>query len=354
MEGEQLLLAEYKRFAESFWKNEEIGEKRVTFIITLVTAILTALVSLLTSQHKDLQAYRQTIAIGVLAGLFVLGLVTLLRMLQRDRVTNEYKNCMDYIRERFRHAVPDLAEYELPFQRSWIWWARGGLAEMVAAINALVIACLVAVRCWSDSAWGMVLGAFVLVFAAQGGLITLSKWKREPRSQRFRGGAGAVILDGNGKVLALKRIGIRDGWQLPQGGLNVGEKPYAAVIREIREETGIKASDLKLLSNECYLSVYELPPEYRSEKTGRGQVHYWFVFCFMGDENAISLEPKNGRCTILRRLLRCLGVAPIKKEFQDWKWIRLEDLLAEAVGFRQPVYQGLAKHFARYLSGAGQ
>ncbi len=146
--------------------------------------------------------------------------------------------------------------------------------------------------------------------------------------QTFRAGVGAIILNQSGKVLALERKDIPGAWQLPQGGLE-DESPLEAVKREIHEETGIAASDLELLSNEPRLLAYELPPEARSQKTGRGQVQYWFLFQFRGQEEAITLGEK--------------------KEFRDWRWMSMDRLVREVVSFKQPVYQELAEYIEPYL-----
>ena len=73
----------------------------------------------------------------------------------------------------------------------------------------------------------------------------------------------------------------------------------------------------------------ELPPEARSKKTGRGQVQYWFLFRFTGQEETITLGDK--------------------KEFNAWKWTSMKKLAEKVVSFKQPVYQALAKGFKSYL-----
>jgi putative (di)nucleoside polyphosphate hydrolase len=153
--------------------------------------------------------------------------------------------------------------------------------------------------------------------------------KKTSRTQTFRAGAGAVILNKSGKVLGLERKDIFGAWQLPQGGLDEGESPLEAVKREIREETGIKAKDLKLLSAASQLLAYELPPEVRSKKTGRGQVQYWFLFRFTGQDEAITLGDK--------------------KEFRTWKWMSMSKLASKVVSFKQPVYRALVEDFKPYL-----
>jgi putative (di)nucleoside polyphosphate hydrolase len=153
-------------------------------------------------------------------------------------------------------------------------------------------------------------------------------------AEYFRAGAGAVIIDGRGLVLALERAGMSGAWQFPQGGLKKGEDPLEAAYREIAEETGITTNNLELLATAPELLAYELPPEARSEKTGRGQVQYWFLFRFLGEESAINVE-RGG-------------------EFNSWQWLPLAELIQKTVDFRRPVYRRLGELFAGYLDRQGR
>ena len=101
------LLAEYAHFADSFWRNEEVGEKRVTFLITLVTACGGALVAFHTKMQNLNQGqadFLEELTWFALAALLLLGLSTLKRILKRNKVTDEYKLAMDAVRSRFRDA----------------------------------------------------------------------------------------------------------------------------------------------------------------------------------------------------------------------------------------------------------
>lgn len=147
--------------------------------------------------------------------------------------------------------------------------------------------------------------------------------------QTFRAGVGAVILNNNGEVLGLERRDYPGQWQLPQGGLDVGESPEKALYREIYEETGIQATELHLIVEKPKLLAYELPVQARNKKTGRGQVHYWFLLKFKGAEKDITLGNK--------------------KEFINWKWMSITELIANVVDFRRSVYQEIAKHFREHL-----
>ena len=152
---------------------------------------------------------------------------------------------------------------------------------------------------------------------------------RRASTQFFRASAGAVICDGNGRVLAFERSEIPGAWQLPQGGIEAGEEPLDTVRREIAEETGIAHESLKLLREHSEWLAYELPAEHRSEKTGRGQVQRWFLFRYEGDPDAVSL-PKKG-------------------EFRAWRWMSLAAVRDGAVAFRRPIYARLMTEFAELV-----
>jgi len=152
-------------------------------------------------------------------------------------------------------------------------------------------------------------------------------------AQYFRAGVGAVIVDDRGLVLAMERADITGAWQLPQGGLESAEEPLRAAFREVAEETGISESDLEFVNSYPEPLVYELPPSARIEKTGRGQVQYWFLFRFHGNNSEIDI--KSGG------------------EFRAWKWMLFHSLLHSVADFRKPIYRKLADQFRQYISQPG-
>jgi putative (di)nucleoside polyphosphate hydrolase len=329
MEDEKTLMADYEHFSESFWRNEEVGEKRVNFFIALTTAIIAGIAALVTSNDGDFsRADMRQAATVALSGTFLFGLVTFMRIVQRNRVTDEYKKIIRYVREQMRRRSSSLPEYDLPFQSSGRRLFRGGLAETVAVMNGIILAVIAAL--WSGGGWGWIAvpGVFVVSFVTQAAVAAETRRERQPRSQTFRAGVGAVIADRGGRVLAFERRDVPGAWQLPQGGMQIGEGPLEAVKREIREETGIRESDLRMLSAESRLLAYELPREYRSVKTGRGQVQHWFLFRYEGPDEAITMGDK--------------------KESRAWRWVSMDELASGVVPFRRPVYRELAEHLRRY------
>jgi putative (di)nucleoside polyphosphate hydrolase len=150
-------------------------------------------------------------------------------------------------------------------------------------------------------------------------------------SQYFRAGAGAVIIDRRGLVLALERSDTPAAWQLPQGGLKPSERPLDAVFREVKEETGISKHDLDVVDAYPEPLAYELPDDAWSKKTGRGQVGYWFLLRFSGTDDAIDLQDAS--------------------EFSSWQWIPFERLVTAVVEFRKHVYRRLNERFDVHLAG---
>jgi putative (di)nucleoside polyphosphate hydrolase len=141
----------------------------------------------------------------------------------------------------------------------------------------------------------------------------------------FRAGVGAVVLDEARRILVLRRKGARDAaWQLPQGGLQADEEPLDALFRELREETRLARADVKVLQSTSDWLVYELPPEYRNAKVGRGQAQRWFL------------------CTLA---VPRSAVHPDGIEFEDVDWVTAQQLLARAVAFRVPLYKRLVAEF---------
>jgi putative (di)nucleoside polyphosphate hydrolase len=149
-------------------------------------------------------------------------------------------------------------------------------------------------------------------------------------SQYFRAGAGAVIIDRRGLVLAIERADTPGAWQLPQGGLKASESPSQAVFREVEEETGIAKRDLQLLEAYPEPLAYELPVDSWSKKTGRGQVGYWFLLRFKGTDDTVN--------------------ATRSSESAAWKWMPFDRLVRSVVGFRKPVYRRLHERFKPHLA----
>jgi putative (di)nucleoside polyphosphate hydrolase len=148
-------------------------------------------------------------------------------------------------------------------------------------------------------------------------------------SQYFRAGAGLLIVNERRRVLAIERADVPGAWQLPQGGLEDSEEPLDAALREATEETGISKDALELVQRCTEPLVYELPPEARGEKTGRGQVLYWFLFRFRGADDLIDV--RDG------------------KEARRWRWMSFAAVIDGVAEFRKPMYRRLSREFEAHL-----
>jgi len=140
----------------------------------------------------------------------------------------------------------------------------------------------------------------------------------------LRIGVGVIVLNEKNRVFVGKRKDNPvDKWQMPQGGVNEGEKLIDAMKRELEEETGIK--NIKILKEIDGWSEYELPENLLGKiwrGKYRGQKQKWFIVKFIGDEDEINL--KTG-----------------KPEFIEWKWLDIENLPGVIVEFKRKVYEDL-------------
>ncbi|MGB0671504.1 MAG: RNA pyrophosphohydrolase [Rhodospirillales bacterium] len=158
--------------------------------------------------------------------------------------------------------------------------------------------------------------------------------KPKPFADRpYRKGVGAVILNADGLVFTARRKDTADAWQLPQGGIDKGEDPADAVLREVEEETGI--TSLSLLAQTPDWIAYDLPANLADclwKGRYRGQKQLWYAFRFTGEDGEIDLDSSG------------------HPEFDAWEWRPLASLPTSIVGFKRDLYQALVEAF-RHLVG---
>lgn len=154
-----------------------------------------------------------------------------------------------------------------------------------------------------------------------------------PYEQRpYRPCVGIFLLNNDGLVFAGRRIDSRaEAWQMPQGGIDAGESPLQACMREMREEIGTNTAEL-INQHDDWL-YYDIPlPLADRLWQGRykGQKQKWMALRFTGDDTDIN-------------------IATEEPEFCEWKWLSPHDLVDLAVPFKRDVYQNLLAAFAPYL-----
>ena len=137
----------------------------------------------------------------------------------------------------------------------------------------------------------------------------------------MRNGVGVIVLNNENKVFVGKRKDNPvDRWQMPQGGVDIGESYLSAMRRELYEETSIKSIEILKEINGFF--EYELPKNLVGiiwKGRFRGQKQKWFITRFIGNENEINLQTKN-------------------PEFIEWKWIIPDDLPKTIVDFKKKMY----------------
>lgn len=119
-------------------------------------------------------------------------------------------------------------------------------------------------------------------------------------------------------------------WQMPQGGIDPGEAPREAAIRELFEETRVRTATI-VGETADWLS-YDIPREAVGDRwkfKWRGQTQKWFAFRFEGDESEIDVDhPPAG-----------------EREFAEWRWEPIDHLAELVVPFKRPVYERVVEAF---------
>ena len=149
----------------------------------------------------------------------------------------------------------------------------------------------------------------------------------------LRVGVGIVVLNSKNKVFVAKR---KDNpinkWQMPQGGVDEGEKLIDAMHRELLEETSIY--NIKILKELDYWLEYNLPKHLLGiiwRGRYRGQKQKWFIVKFVGTENEINLQTEN-------------------PEFIEWKWVDISELTEIVVDFKKNVYIRIVEELKKFTS----
>jgi putative (di)nucleoside polyphosphate hydrolase len=150
----------------------------------------------------------------------------------------------------------------------------------------------------------------------------------------YRRGVGVMLLNGEGKVFVGLRIDNTDeAWQMPQGGIDKGEEPWATAQRELEEETGIAPHLVERIAVCPERLKYDLPPELQGKLWGgkwKGQDQDWYLARFLGDDGDVN-------------------IATHDPEFREWKWIEPKQLPDVIVPFKRGLYRRLLSEFAEYL-----
>lgn len=142
---------------------------------------------------------------------------------------------------------------------------------------------------------------------------------------RFRPNVAAILLDDAGHILICERVDVQGAWQFPQGGVDPGETPVQALVRELREELSLEPGDYEVLdSRGPYRYVL---PNGRTKKGFHGQEQQYFLLRFLGAPSRIDIETDH-------------------QEFQSIRWIDPSAFrIAWLPAMKQDVYRQVFRDF---------
>jgi len=157
-------------------------------------------------------------------------------------------------------------------------------------------------------------------------------------SDGYRPNVGIILANSAGQVLWAKRIG-QDAWQFPQGGIQRGEAPRDALLRELHEELGLSHDDVEILAVTQGWLRYQLPKRYVRQGRGRiciGQKQKWFLLRLIAPEDRVHFD------------------ASPTPEFDGWRWIDWWTPASEVIEFKREVYRRALDELAAAAGIAGR
>ncbi len=149
----------------------------------------------------------------------------------------------------------------------------------------------------------------------------------------YRANVGIVLCNAQNEVFWGKRIR-QHSWQFPQGGIQVGETPEAAMYRELMEEIGLEPRHVRILGRTRNWLRYEVPRQWlRRDCRGqyRGQKQIWFLLRLTGRDSDVSLR------------------ASAHPEFDAWRWNDYWTTVDTVVEFKREVYRSALLELSRFL-----
>ncbi|MEP5760889.1 MAG: RNA pyrophosphohydrolase [Litoreibacter sp.] len=146
----------------------------------------------------------------------------------------------------------------------------------------------------------------------------------------YRPCVGLMMINAEGKVFVGQRIDSKaQAWQMPQGGIDSGESPVEAAMRELGEETGVSSEKVTVLAESADWVPYDLPHDLVPKLWKgrfRGQKQKWFLLKFHGANSDIDITLH-------------------EQEFSEWQWMDVDALLGNIVPFKHEVYAKVIAEF---------
>lgn len=149
----------------------------------------------------------------------------------------------------------------------------------------------------------------------------------------YRPCVGVMLANKDGLIFAGTRIDTPDAWQMPQGGIDEGEEPREAALRELWEETGVDPALAVIEAQTEDWLTYDLPPELLGrvwKGRYRGQKQLWFLMRFNGSDDQIDIATEH-------------------PEFSKWDWLTPDALIEHIVPFKRDIYRQIIETFRAHL-----
>ena len=151
----------------------------------------------------------------------------------------------------------------------------------------------------------------------------------------YRPCVGVMLANPAGHVFVGQRLDSEvPAWQMPQGGIDKGERAEQAALRELWEETGVTADKVELLRLSPRPVRYDLPPHLMGRMWKgryRGQEQVWALMRFLGADADVDIATEH-------------------PEFSEWRWLPPDELVANIVPFKRAVYEAVLAEFAADLA----
>lgn len=145
------------------------------------------------------------------------------------------------------------------------------------------------------------------------------------RRFKYRRNVVGLIINQFNEVLIFNRLGKRDYWGLPQGGINRSETPEQAIKREIFEETGL--SHLQIIGRFDNICSYLWPKTYTNSGY-KGQRQTLFILRYFGDRRAVRVD---------------------RLEHKGYKWVKLKDFINSVSPIHRPHYELFLKKYREVI-----
>jgi len=157
----------------------------------------------------------------------------------------------------------------------------------------------------------------------------------------YRPNVGIMLINGDGLIFAAQRLDAPRllgkpvaAWQMPQGGVDAGEDPRTAALRELHEETGVPPALVQVLAETPDWLTYDLPHDVVPriwKGRFRGQKQKWFLLRYLGQDDQINLDQEH-------------------PEFSAWRWIGADEMIDAIVPFKRDIYRQVVDIFRPHLA----